>query len=126
MGSPSELVGGSGPEQLERRRCAQPATHRLRQLSGVSRRSMAILGPLQGLVVNGSVRLGRRFGRDFEAVHGKAVVGSGAQGLRPAAHGVAKLVLAAWNVDSHGNTASGERERVGAAHAEQHLHTDAC
>src|ERR1019366_7852528 len=52
-------------------------------------------GPLQGLVVNGSVRLGRRVGRDLEAVHGKAVVGSGAQGLRPAAHGVAKLVLAA-------------------------------
>ena len=125
MGSPFELVATRAHEQLERRRCGQPATPRSAssRVSRVARWPSS--GPLQGLVVNGSVRLGRRFGRDLEAVHGKAVVGSGAQGLRPVAHGVAKLVLAAWNVDSHGTTASGERERVGAAHAEQHLHTDA-
>jgi len=40
-------------EQLERRERDQPATHRLLELRGVSRRSAAILGPLQGFVVDG-------------------------------------------------------------------------
>ena len=40
-------------EQLERRRREQPVTHRLLELPGVSRRSMALLGPLQGLLVDG-------------------------------------------------------------------------
>jgi phosphatidylserine/phosphatidylglycerophosphate/cardiolipin synthase-like enzyme len=40
-------------EQLERRRRGDPATHRLRELAGVSRRSKALLGPLQSLVVDG-------------------------------------------------------------------------
>jgi phosphatidylserine/phosphatidylglycerophosphate/cardiolipin synthase-like enzyme len=40
-------------EQLERRECDQPATHRLLELRGVSRRSAALLGPLQGFVVDG-------------------------------------------------------------------------
>jgi phosphatidylserine/phosphatidylglycerophosphate/cardiolipin synthase-like enzyme len=44
------------PIAVEQRRRAQagaPATHRLRELPGVSRRSMALLGPLQGLLVDG-------------------------------------------------------------------------
>ncbi|MBA3864975.1 MAG: phospholipase [Solirubrobacterales bacterium] len=40
-------------EQLERRECGEPATHRLLELRGVSRRSAALLGPLQGFVVDG-------------------------------------------------------------------------
>ena len=40
-------------EQLERRRRGDPATHRLLELPGVSRRSMALLGPVQGLLVDG-------------------------------------------------------------------------
>jgi phosphatidylserine/phosphatidylglycerophosphate/cardiolipin synthase-like enzyme len=40
-------------EQLERRRGGEPATHRLCELPGVSRRSMALMGPLQNLVVDG-------------------------------------------------------------------------
>jgi phosphatidylserine/phosphatidylglycerophosphate/cardiolipin synthase-like enzyme len=40
-------------EQLERRRRGEKPTHRLLELPGVSRRSMAALGPLQGLVVDG-------------------------------------------------------------------------
>ncbi|HEX4188209.1 MAG TPA: phosphatidylserine/phosphatidylglycerophosphate/cardiolipin synthase family protein [Solirubrobacteraceae bacterium] len=40
-------------EQLERRRRGEPATHRLQELPGVSKRSMALLGPVQGLVVDG-------------------------------------------------------------------------
>jgi phosphatidylserine/phosphatidylglycerophosphate/cardiolipin synthase-like enzyme len=40
-------------EQLERRKRGDVATHRLQELPGVSRRSMALLGPLQGLVVDG-------------------------------------------------------------------------
>jgi phosphatidylserine/phosphatidylglycerophosphate/cardiolipin synthase-like enzyme len=40
-------------EQLERRRRGEPLTHRLQELPGVSRRSMALLGPLSGLVVDG-------------------------------------------------------------------------
>jgi phosphatidylserine/phosphatidylglycerophosphate/cardiolipin synthase-like enzyme len=40
-------------EQLERRRRGDPATHRLCELPGVSRRSRAVLGPLKGFVVDG-------------------------------------------------------------------------
>jgi phosphatidylserine/phosphatidylglycerophosphate/cardiolipin synthase-like enzyme len=40
-------------EQLERRENGLPATHRLLELRGVSRRSAALLGPLQGFVVDG-------------------------------------------------------------------------
>jgi phosphatidylserine/phosphatidylglycerophosphate/cardiolipin synthase-like enzyme len=40
-------------EQLERRRRGEPPTHRLIGLEGVSRRSARLLGPLQGLVVDG-------------------------------------------------------------------------
>jgi phosphatidylserine/phosphatidylglycerophosphate/cardiolipin synthase-like enzyme len=40
-------------EQLERRRRGECLTHRLQELPGVSRRSMALLGPLDGLFVDG-------------------------------------------------------------------------
>ena len=40
-------------EQLERRQRDQPITHRLQELPGVSRRSMALLGPLDSLLVDG-------------------------------------------------------------------------
>jgi phosphatidylserine/phosphatidylglycerophosphate/cardiolipin synthase-like enzyme len=40
-------------EQLERRERGEPATHRLLELRGISRRSAALLGPLQGFVVDG-------------------------------------------------------------------------
>ncbi|HEX3360813.1 MAG TPA: phospholipase D family protein [Solirubrobacterales bacterium] len=62
---PVEAVGGDptqvvdelwkpiAREQLERREHGEPATHRLLELRGVSRRSAALLGPLQGFVVDG-------------------------------------------------------------------------
>jgi phosphatidylserine/phosphatidylglycerophosphate/cardiolipin synthase-like enzyme len=40
-------------EQLDRRRKGLPLTHRLMRLDHVSRRSARLLGPLQGLVVDG-------------------------------------------------------------------------
>jgi phosphatidylserine/phosphatidylglycerophosphate/cardiolipin synthase-like enzyme len=40
-------------EQLRRRERGEPATHRLTELPGVSRRSMSLLGPVQGLLVDG-------------------------------------------------------------------------
>jgi phosphatidylserine/phosphatidylglycerophosphate/cardiolipin synthase-like enzyme len=40
-------------EQLERRQRGEPATHRLQELPGVSRRSMAVRGPLQSFAVDG-------------------------------------------------------------------------
>ena len=40
-------------EQLERRERGEPVTHRLRELTGVSRRSMGLLGPLDSLMVDG-------------------------------------------------------------------------
>jgi phosphatidylserine/phosphatidylglycerophosphate/cardiolipin synthase-like enzyme len=40
-------------EQLERRRRGEPLTHRLLELPGVSRRSMAFLGPVDSLLVDG-------------------------------------------------------------------------
>jgi phosphatidylserine/phosphatidylglycerophosphate/cardiolipin synthase-like enzyme len=48
-----ELWRPIAAEQLKRRRGGEPATHRLLELPGVSRRSMALLGPLQGLLVDG-------------------------------------------------------------------------
>jgi phosphatidylserine/phosphatidylglycerophosphate/cardiolipin synthase-like enzyme len=63
---PLDRVAGSDPrelvdehwrpvaeEQFERRRRGEPLTHRLVKLPGVSRRSKRLLGPLQGLVVDG-------------------------------------------------------------------------
>jgi len=40
-------------EQLARRTRGEPATHRLLELPGISRRTMALLGPLLGLIVDG-------------------------------------------------------------------------
>jgi hypothetical protein len=40
-------------EQRHRLENGEPLTHRLRELSGVSRRSMAVLGPLDSLIVDG-------------------------------------------------------------------------
>jgi phosphatidylserine/phosphatidylglycerophosphate/cardiolipin synthase-like enzyme len=40
-------------EQLERRHRGEPLTHRLQELPGVSRRAMALLGPLHNLLVDG-------------------------------------------------------------------------
>jgi len=40
-------------EQLSRRRAGAPATHRLLELPGVSRRSRRLLGPLEGLIDDG-------------------------------------------------------------------------
>jgi phosphatidylserine/phosphatidylglycerophosphate/cardiolipin synthase-like enzyme len=48
-----ELWRPIASEQLERRNRGEPLTHRLRELPGVSRRSMALLGPLGGLLVDG-------------------------------------------------------------------------
>jgi phosphatidylserine/phosphatidylglycerophosphate/cardiolipin synthase-like enzyme len=48
-----ELWRPTATEQLERRRRGQPATHRLLELPGVSRRSRAVFGPLQGFLVDG-------------------------------------------------------------------------
>jgi phosphatidylserine/phosphatidylglycerophosphate/cardiolipin synthase-like enzyme len=48
-----ELWRPIAAEQLQRRRRGEKATHRLLELPGVSRRSMALLGPVQGLLVDG-------------------------------------------------------------------------
>ncbi len=40
-------------EQLGRYRAGDPLTHRIVELPGVSRRSARLLGPLQGLLVDG-------------------------------------------------------------------------
>jgi phosphatidylserine/phosphatidylglycerophosphate/cardiolipin synthase-like enzyme len=48
-----ELWRPIAAEQLARRKRREPQTHRLSELAGVSRRSMALLGPLHGLVVDG-------------------------------------------------------------------------
>src|ERR1700733_5709789 len=56
-GEPARVVDALGrpiaAEQLERRRRGEPRTHRLLELPGVSRRSMALLGPVDGLLVDG-------------------------------------------------------------------------
>ena len=48
-----ELWHPIAAEQLARSQAGAPATHRLRELPGVSRRSMALAGPVQGLLVDG-------------------------------------------------------------------------
>jgi phosphatidylserine/phosphatidylglycerophosphate/cardiolipin synthase-like enzyme len=48
-----ELWRPIAAEQLERRRSGAPATHRLVELPGVSRRADRLRGPLQSLVVDG-------------------------------------------------------------------------
>jgi phosphatidylserine/phosphatidylglycerophosphate/cardiolipin synthase-like enzyme len=56
-GDPADVVDGRwrqiAEEQLQRRREGRPLTHRLMRLDHVSRRSARLLGPLQGLVVDG-------------------------------------------------------------------------
>ena len=56
-GEPAQVVDALwrpiAAEQLARRRRGEPLTHRLLELPGVSRRSMALLGPLDGLFVDG-------------------------------------------------------------------------
>jgi phosphatidylserine/phosphatidylglycerophosphate/cardiolipin synthase-like enzyme len=48
-----ELWRPIASEQLARRRQGDPPTHRLLELPGVSRRSKALLGPIDGLLVDG-------------------------------------------------------------------------
>jgi len=48
-----ELWKPIAEEQYERRAAGQPPTHRLCLLPGVSRRTRRVLGPLQGLLVDG-------------------------------------------------------------------------
>ena len=48
-----ELWKPVAAEQLERRERGEPLTHRLLRLPGFSRRSGSLLGPLNGLVVDG-------------------------------------------------------------------------
>ncbi|MDX6654215.1 MAG: hypothetical protein QOH18_925, partial [Solirubrobacterales bacterium] len=56
-GDPSEVVDQLwkpiARRELDRREQGKAATHRLLELRGVSRRSAALLGPLQGFVVDG-------------------------------------------------------------------------
>ena len=56
-GDPTDIIDRNwkpvAREQLARRERGDPATHRLLELRGVSRRSAALLGPLQGFVVDG-------------------------------------------------------------------------
>jgi phosphatidylserine/phosphatidylglycerophosphate/cardiolipin synthase-like enzyme len=56
-GDPAEVIDRRwrpiAEEQLDRRRKGLPLTHRLMRLDHVSRRSARLLGPLQGLVVDG-------------------------------------------------------------------------
>jgi hypothetical protein len=56
-GDPSDVVDRLwipiATEQLARRHRAQPLTHRLVRLPHVSKRSMRLFGPIQGLVVDG-------------------------------------------------------------------------
>ena len=56
-GDPAEVIDRQwrpiAEEQLDRRRRGLPLTHRLMRLEHVSRRSARLLGPLQGLLVDG-------------------------------------------------------------------------
>ena len=40
-------------DQYQRRRTGRPMTHRISRIDGASRRSARLLGPLQGLLVDG-------------------------------------------------------------------------
>lgn len=57
QGDPTQLIDELwrpiATEQLHRRTRGDGPTHRLQELPGVSRRSMALLGPLQGVLVDG-------------------------------------------------------------------------
>jgi phosphatidylserine/phosphatidylglycerophosphate/cardiolipin synthase-like enzyme len=53
VGVIDELWRPIAGEQLERRKRGEPLTHHLQELPGVSRRSMALLGPLDSLLVDG-------------------------------------------------------------------------
>ena len=48
-----QLWRPTATEQRARKQRGEAGTHRLSELAGVSRRSMALLGPLQGLAVDG-------------------------------------------------------------------------
>jgi phosphatidylserine/phosphatidylglycerophosphate/cardiolipin synthase-like enzyme len=56
-GEPAQVIDALwrpiAAEQLERRERGEPLTHRLLELPGVSRRSMALFGPVHGLFVDG-------------------------------------------------------------------------
>jgi hypothetical protein len=56
-GEPARVVDGLwkpiAKEQLQRRQVGLPPTHRLCLLPGVSNRTKRLLGPLQGLLVDG-------------------------------------------------------------------------
>jgi len=56
-GDPADIVDRvwrpTAEQQLERRRHGEPLTHRLTRLDHVSRRSARLVGPLQGLLVDG-------------------------------------------------------------------------
>ena len=56
-GEPAQVVDALwrpiAAEQLERKKRGEPLTHRLQELPGVSHRSMALLGPIHGLLVDG-------------------------------------------------------------------------
>jgi phosphatidylserine/phosphatidylglycerophosphate/cardiolipin synthase-like enzyme len=56
-GTPADVIDGRwrpiAEEQLRRRRDGVPLTHRLMRLDHVSRRSARLLGPVQGLLVDG-------------------------------------------------------------------------
>ena len=56
-GKPAEVIDGVwrpiAEEQRQRLDRGEPLTHRLRELPGVSRRAMALRGPLDSLIVDG-------------------------------------------------------------------------
>jgi phosphatidylserine/phosphatidylglycerophosphate/cardiolipin synthase-like enzyme len=56
-GDPTAVIDGQwrpiAVRQRERREAGEPLEHRLSELLGVSRRSMRVLGPVQGLLVDG-------------------------------------------------------------------------
>jgi hypothetical protein len=56
-GDPTEVIDARwrpiAEEQLDRQRHGRPLTHRLVRLEHISRRSARLLGPLQGLLVDG-------------------------------------------------------------------------
>jgi hypothetical protein len=56
-GEPAQVIDDHwkpiSKEQLARRQAGQPLTHRLVRLPHVSRRSERLLGPLQGLLLDG-------------------------------------------------------------------------
>jgi phosphatidylserine/phosphatidylglycerophosphate/cardiolipin synthase-like enzyme len=57
VGEPAQVIDDCwkpiSKEQLARREAGEPLTHRLVRLAHVSKRSERLLGPLQGLLLNG-------------------------------------------------------------------------